>query len=237
MRAIPYPWVVLGLCVVVSLAIALLIQGMGVLYPFIQEEFDTSRAQLGLIASGQIAGSLITVLFAGWLADVVGVRRLWTASMMGVAVGILLFSQIQSVVQGILVGLFIGVAVSGNAPSNIKALMDWMTPNRRGTAMGITEATIPGGGIVAAVLLTFLALIFGWRTALIVMSITVASAALLFVTFYRDKPGSYSRSDKSIKSASKLPQVLKNPLIWMATVVGTTVGPPSASSAPIWSST
>ncbi len=94
MRAIPYPWVVLGLCVVVSLAIALLIQGMGVLYPFIQEEFDTSRAQLGLIASGQIAGSLITVLFAGWLADVVGVRRLWTASMMGVAVGILLFSQI-----------------------------------------------------------------------------------------------------------------------------------------------
>ena len=223
---IPYPWVVLALCVVASLAIALLVQGMGVLFPFIQEEFDTSRAQLGLIASGQIAGTIVTVLLAGWLADVIGVRRLWTASMIGVAVGILLFSQIQSVVQGILVGFLIGVAVSGTAPSNTKAIMDWVSRQRRGTALGVTEATIPGGSIIAAGLLTFLAVSFGWRTALIVMAITIAAAALLFVSFYRDKPGSYARADKTVKPASKLPQVLRNPTIWMATVVGTTVGPP-----------
>ena len=223
--AIPYPVVVLSLCMVATLALALLSQGMGVLYPFIQKDIDASRAQLGLMASGQMAGQAFTVLLAGWMADVIGVRRLLTASLIVVGVGLLLFSQIQSVLQGILVGVLIGVAFSGSAPANSKAIMDWVAPRFRGTAMSVKEATIPVGGMIAAGLLTFLAVTFDWRVAVIIMAIVIGASGLLVLAFYRDKPGSYGRADKSINPLSKLPQVLKNPRIWMATFYGATMGP------------
>ena len=223
--AIPYPAVVLGLCAVTSLALALLTQGIGVLYPFIQEELDTSRAQLGLIASGQMAGMAATVLFAGWLADVIGVRRLWTASLIVVAVGTLLFSQIQSVAQGILVGVLIGIGISSTGPANAKAILNWVAPRRRAMGMGVNEATVVVGGIIAAGLLTFLAVTFGWRTAMVVVAITIAASGLLFLAFYRDKPASDGGADKTVNPLSKMFQVLRNRNIWMATVVGATITP------------
>lgn len=223
--SIPYAGVVLALSVMAAMAFAFLSHGMGVLFPFIQEDLNASRAQLGLIVSGEFIGTAATVLFTGWMADVIGVRRLLTASLIVVGVGLLLFSQIQSVLQGILVGVLIGVAFSGSAPANSKAIMDWVAPRFRGTAMSVKEATIPVGGMIAAGLLTFLAVTFDWRVAVIIMAIVIGASGLLVLAFYRDKPGSYGRADKSINPLSKLPQVLKNPRIWMATFYGATMGP------------
>ena len=223
--AIPYPWIVLALLGFTSLSLSLMTQGIGALFPFIQEELDTSRAELGLFISGQIAGTTATVLLVGWLVDVIGVRRLWPVSLILVAVALLLFSQIQSVVQGILVGLLIGVAVSANGPAGVKAIMDWAAPRVRAVAMGVNEATVPVGGIIAAGLLTFLAVTLDWRVALMVMAVIIAVAGLIFFAFYRDKPGSDTARDEISKPASKLPQVLRNREIWLATFVGATIGP------------
>ena len=222
--AIPYPGVVLALCVTATFSLALLSQGMGVLFPFIQEALDTSRAQIGLIASGQFIGTACTVLFAGWMADVIGVRRMRTVSLLGVAVGLLLLSQIQSVVQGMLAAALVGAAISGNGPSNAKAIMDWVAPRVRAMAMGVSEATIPVSGIIAALVLTFLAVTFGWRLALMVIAVIIASSGLFFFTFYKDKPGSYARADKTVNPLGKVPQVLRNRRIWLAASAGTTIG-------------
>ena len=223
--AIPYPVVVLSLCMVATLALALLSQGMGVLYPFIQKDIDANRAQLGLMASGQMAGQAFTVLLAGWMADVIGVRRLWTVSLIGVGIGLLLFSQIQSVSQGILVGVLIGLAFSGSGPANTKAIMDWVTRRARAVAVGINEAMVVIGGIVAAGLLTFLAVSYDWRVAVMVMATIIAVSGILILAFFRDKPGDDVLTDKMSRPRGKVPQVLRNPDIWLATFVGATLAP------------
>ena len=222
--AIPYPGLVLALCVTVTFTMALLSQGMGVIFPFIQKDLDISRAQIGLIASGQFIGSASVVLFTGWLADVIGVRRMRTVSILGVAVGLLFLSQIQSVVQGMLAAGLIGIAVSGNGPANAKAIMDWVAPRVRAMAMGASEASIPVSGIVAALALTLLAVTFGWRVALMVIAAAIASSGLLFFAFYRDKPGSYASEDKTVNPLGKVPQVLRNRNIWITAVAGTAIG-------------
>lgn len=194
--AISYPWVVVALCVMATMAISFIFSGFGALYPFIQEELEISRAELGLMASALLAGGIATVVLAGWLADVVGVRRLQTVMMVAVVLALLAFSQLQSLLQGILLSLALGVAISAEFPACIKAIMDWVTPSTRGVAMGLSEASVPVAGIIAAVLFTALAVTFSWRAAVVACAIIVAVATVAFFLLYRDKPRSYSEGQR-----------------------------------------
>ena len=50
---IPHDWVVIGLCVSAITPLAMITLGVGALYPFIQEDLGTSRAELGALHIGQ----------------------------------------------------------------------------------------------------------------------------------------------------------------------------------------
>ena len=218
--AIPYSRVVVALWVLTLLPISFTFMGMGVLFPFIQVDLDTNRAQLGLIASAMGLGTGVTVFLVGWLVDVIGVRRLQTASLVGAAVGLLLFSQIQSVVQGILLASLIGVAYAATGPGYLKAVTDWVRPRTRGLALGICEATIPVGGIISAILLTFVAVTFSWRVAVILVGVFAAVMSMAFFASYRDKPNSYTPGDQRGGLGNRLPLVVKNRGIWLTSFFG-----------------
>ena len=215
LETIPYPWVVVALWVLTLMPVAFTFTGMGILFPFIQADLDTNRAQLGLIASALGLGTAVTVFLVGWLADVIGVRRLNVATLVGAAVGLLLFSQIQSVVQGILMASLIGVAFASTGPGYVKAVTDWVRPKTRGLALAICQTTIPVGGIISAILLTFVAVTFSWRVAVILVGVTTAVMSMVFFASYRDKPRSYTPGDRSDRLGNRLSLVLKNRDIWL----------------------
>ena len=62
-----YPWVVVAMCVLTTMAGGFFVFGLGVLYPFIQEDLGINRAQLGLIASGRSVGASVAALLVGWM--------------------------------------------------------------------------------------------------------------------------------------------------------------------------
>lgn len=217
LKTIPYVWVVVSLWVLAMLPVAFIYMGLGVLFPFIQEDLNASRAQLGLIASSVGVGAGVTVFVLGWLADVIGVRRLETAGLLGAAIGLILFSQVHSVLQGILAAAFVGVALAATGPCYTKAITDWVSPRARALAMGTTEAVIPVGAILSAVLLTVLSVTYSWRVAVIVVGVMSAVAGVVFFASYRDKPGAGVREEASGK---RLPLVIKNRDIWVAATFG-----------------
>ncbi len=222
--AVPRSWVVVGLCMLTTMAVAFIYMGLGVLLPFIQEDLQTNRAQLGLIVSGLVAGQSVTVLLVGWLADVIGVRKLQTIALAGVVLGLLLFSQMQSLVQGVLFGFLLGICLSASFPASTKAIMDWVAPQRRGAALGLAQANIPLGGIIAAVLLAFISVTYSWRAATIVVAVIVAVSSLIFFAFYRDKPANLAEGGTSRRLAMMVPLVAKNRDIWLAAFFGIAFG-------------
>ena len=224
LAAIPYAWVVVGLFVVTTMAMSAVYVGFGVLYPFIQEDLDISLAQLGLISSGIVVGGSVTSLLVGWAADVIGVRRLQAVTLLGVVVGLALFSQIQSLPQAIVLALFLGVASSGSYPAYVKGIVDWVTPRTRGVAMGIIEAGIPAGGIISAVVFTFLAVTFSWRVAVISLTVVIAVSGMVFFAFYKDKPSSSTQADRRIRLGDRLRMVARNRNIWLVALFSTAFG-------------
>ena len=221
---VPYPWVVVGLCVVGSTVLAFPGPGMGALFPFIQEDLHATRVQLGLISAGLYAGGGATVQLLGWLVDVVGARRVETVALLLLTAALLLFSEIQSVWQGVLMAVLIGGARIVFVPVANRAIMDWVARRTRAVAMGATEAGITVGGIIAAVMLTFLAVTFGWREGVRVVAYCIAALSIAFIVFYRDKPGSQIDGAMRTKSSSKLAQVASNREIWLVALVGITLG-------------
>ena len=218
--AMPYPWVVVTLCLVVTIAVSTYRQGIGVLYPFIQEDLEISRAQIGLLASGAFMGAFPTSLFAGWLADVVGVRRLQTLTMAALFASMFLFSLAQSFVQAFLLTILVGVSLSTSFPVTVKGIVDWATPRTRGLALGIMEAVIPIGAIFSAVLLPFLAEAYSWRLGVIVMAFWMGASGVIFFIFYRDRSDGYIERRGSSKPSGKIAEVARNRGIWLIAFFG-----------------
>ncbi len=214
LASIPHEQIVVALALLGGMATAFIAQGMPVLYPFIQEEFGATRAQLGLITTSMLIGGGVTSIPMGRLIDTMGVRRILGVTMMGMAGGLLLFSRIQSPMQGVLVALLISLIASASPPATAKAIMDWVRARTRGIAMGIKETAVPTSGFITAALLPFLAVTFGWRIAVLFVALMIAILSIVFFSFYRDKPTSRIEGQRSslIKSMAIL---ARNRNIWI----------------------
>ena len=219
LSGIPYAWVVVALCVGITMASASFTMSLGALFPFLHEDLGFNRAELGLIPSTILVGGTGSVLLVGWLADVMGVRRLLTVALLGTVVGVILFSQVQSLFQALLLATFIGVVRSPLFPACTKAIMDWVTPRTRGLAMGLSEASIPAAGIMAALLVSVLSVAYSWRVAVIACGIIIAVSTIAFFVFYKDKAGDGGR-ERGGRTRGSMRLVVKNRDIWLASMAG-----------------
>ena len=149
---------------------------------------------MGLISSGIILGTPSTSVLMGWLVDTVGARRVLIATPPCVAVMVLAFSQTQNLFQAILLGFLMSAAAGGMDPASIRAIMQWVRPRSRALATGIQSTAVPICGIVAALLLPFLAVTFSWRISAMVLAGMILAAGMVLLLFYRDNPESvYAR--------------------------------------------
>ena len=157
LRAVPYPWVVVGLALVAQIAEALPIQGLPVLYPFIRDEMGLSRGEVGLVTSAVMGGGIATAYLGGWVTDRWGVWR--------VMAGMLLFTTLTMAGVGLvgsfglllLLGLAVGASQGPAYPATTRAIMDWLPPRSRGLAMGLKQTGVPIAGALSAGFLPLLA--------------------------------------------------------------------------------
>lgn len=218
-----YLWVVLPLITGAVLTQGLMRQGLPVLYPFIQNEFGLSRAQVGLITSLLGTGSAISAILAGWLADTFGVKRMSTIAMLLLSIFVLSFPLAYSF--PLLLGLvvLIGIVMSPIAPAITRAVIDWFPIRIRALAMSIKQMGVPLAGAISAAVLPTLALALGWRMAAAVTGLLVLIICIAFVLLYRDAPQGTQTIHKFNLAAFKTilwNRSLMITMIWGATFVG-----------------
>ncbi|MFC2001545.1 MFS transporter [Chloroflexota bacterium] len=218
-----YLWIVLALITSAAVTQALMRQGLPVFYPFIQDEFGLSRAQVGLITSFNGAGSAIMAILAGWLADTFGVKRMITIAMLMLTATILLLPLAYSFPLLLSLSLLLGIVVSPIPPAMTRAILDWFPVRIRALAMSIKQTGIPIAGAITAAMLPALAVVIGWRMAAAVPGLLVLVIAIAFIWLYRDAPQGIQTVHKFNLAALKtilLNRGLVTTIIWGATFVG-----------------
>jgi predicted MFS family arabinose efflux permease len=162
--------------------------GIPSIAPLIREDLGLSVAQAGSFLSAYYIGPIVMSLPAGWMADRWGVRQAMILGQAMVALGLLAASAAPSFVVLVFILMVAGVGYGILNPTTTKAGMAWFPPRQRATVLGLKQVGLPFGGMVGALVMPPLALVFGWRTAVIVSAAAVAMLGALTWMLYRDLP-------------------------------------------------
>ncbi|MEV4093932.1 MFS transporter [Streptosporangium saharense] len=188
MRTSQYRWVILGVATFTQAAAAFFVQGIGAMSVHLRRDLELNTTQLGLLLSAAQFLPLAGLLVAGRLLDRHGERWVVGIGALVVAAALAVGSAAPGYVSLLVVLLIVGAGYSAIQPGGSKSVASWFDAPRRGLAMGIRQAGLPLGGVLAAFALPALATAFGWRSTLVAGALVALSGAVAFMAFHRRPP-------------------------------------------------
>ncbi|MET0134688.1 MAG: MFS transporter [Kibdelosporangium sp.] len=187
-RSPRYRWVILGVATFTQATAGFFVQGIGAIGVHLQRDLGLSTTQLGLLLAAAQLVPLVGLLVAGELLDRYNERWVVGAGAGVVALSLCVGSVAPGYVSLLLVLLLVGAGYSTVQPGGSKSVASWFGASQRGLAMGIRQAGLPLGGVVAAAVLPLLAAGPGWRATLTAGGLVALLGAVAFVGFYRPPP-------------------------------------------------
>src|SRR5215467_11368380 len=180
-----YRWIVLVVATIAQAAASFVIQGLGVLAGFLQQDLQLSGFQVGLLMAASTAAPIFALPIVGDLLDRRSERMIVGTGAAILAVGLVL-SALGPSFAWLLASLFIvGCGYSTTQPGGSKSVTAWFRGGQLGFAMGIRQAGLPLGGAAAAAVLPIIASMWSWRLALVVGAAAALAGALAFSALYR----------------------------------------------------
>ncbi len=161
--------------------------GLPALAPFVREGLRLSVVQVGVLLTALDLGSFVAFTPVGLLADRWSERRVLIAG--GLLMGLVTAaSALAPTYLFLLAGLALaGVGFPSGHTAGSKMVMRAFPPTSRGAAIGIRQAGLPLGGMLAALLIPFLAGVGGWRWGLGGIGVACALFGLSCVALPREQ--------------------------------------------------
>lgn len=163
-----YRWTICSLLLFATTINYLDRQVTGILGPTLQQEFGWSETQYADITSYWTMAYAIGFLFVGRFIDKVGVRLGFAVAVVAWSIAGAAHGAVYSVAGFAIARFMLGLGESGNFPAAIKATAQWFPKHERAFATGIFNAGSNIGAIVAAIIVPWIALTWGWREAFVV---------------------------------------------------------------------
>ncbi|WP_129111155.1 MFS transporter [Bacillus toyonensis] len=181
-----YKWMMLIFATIAQTTATLITYGVGAFALFWKEEYVLTNMESGLLVSVVNIGPLFCMLFVGKLLDQYNEKWLITISSFLLG-GSLLLTNIVNGFNGLLfVLLLVGMFYSVSQPGGSKVIIKWFSKENRGLAMGIRQAGIPIGGVLAGVLIPLLVIKYNLSYAINVIGSICIIGGHLFFIFYQD---------------------------------------------------
>jgi ACS family hexuronate transporter-like MFS transporter len=143
-------------------------QVLGILAPTLTRELGWSETDYGAIVSWFSISYGLGLLGVGRVMDAIGVRRGFTVSVTAWSLAAMGHALARTVTGFGVARALLGVGESGNFPAAVKAVAEWFPKKERALAAGIFNAGTNVGVVLAALMVPWLTLTWGWRSAFLV---------------------------------------------------------------------
>ncbi|WP_232319929.1 MFS transporter [Herbidospora daliensis] len=212
-----YRWVVLGAATFTQAAAAFFVQGIGAMGVYLQRDLGIGTARLGLLLSAAYLLPLAGLVVAGRLIDRYDERRVVGGGVLLVAAALAAGSAAPGYLSLLVVLLVVGAGYSTVQPGGSTSVASWFGPAERGLAMGVRQAGLPLGGVLAAAALPALAAAHGWRSTLAAGAVAALLGAVAFTVFCRPAPGR-----AAVRAPARMrPELLREPYMRKIVLSGT----------------
>ena len=211
-------WIVITLAMIGQAGVTWTMQGLPIVYPFIQGEFGLSRAQIGIITSALFTGGLTTMFLGGWLTDRFGVKRVMVVSLVLASAFTFGFSTVHYFHALLMMVFLAGLAEGPGYPATSQAVLHRVPVRILGLAMSAKQTGTALSGAVSAMLLPTIAVSLGWRPATVGLAAVILLTGVAFLLFYPgDWKGEVPRSSESLLDSLvllKQNQPFQAALVW-----------------------
>lgn len=200
---------------------------MSVAMPSIATDFHLNSWQSGLVMSVFFASYSISQIPGGILADIVGVRKVATISMLWWSVFTAITGAASNLTQMLLVRFIFGIGEGVFPACAFKTIAVWFPPKERATANAIKMAAGPLGAALSPLVVTGIMSFWGWRNVFYILILPGLLISALFWFFVPDRPSESkfifqdelveieTGHDKNINGSTKIKfnSIFKNPHI------------------------
>lgn len=193
----------------------------GVLGPDLIAEFGLTRAGLGVLTTAHFAVGGLGSTLAGRATDLLGARRT-----MLVAFALVAAAQVAMAASGgfgwlLVAAAAAGVSLAAGNPATNKAVSQHLAPGRRGLTMGVKQAGVQLGAVLAGWVVAPLAAGFGWRTALLASTVVPLAGLLLTPLLVPPDPPLAAAAERAATTA--LPRAIRRLAVY-AFLLGAAAG-------------
>lgn len=161
--------------------------------PLIQKDLGLTATQLGLAFSAFAYPYAFFQIVGGWLGDRLGPRVTLTLCAVLVGVATIWTGFVGGLVALFLARLALGIGEGPAFPTATRALANWMRPDQRAFAQGITHAFARAGNAITPPLIAVMVVAFSWRDSFIFLGVVALLWGVLWFIYFRDDPRTHSQ--------------------------------------------
>ncbi len=156
--------------------------------PIIQKDLGLTATQLGIAFSAFAYPYAFFQIAGGWLGDRMGPRITLFLCAVLVAVSTAWTGMVGGLASLFMSRLVLGIGEGPAFPTATRALSNWMRPDQRGFAQGITHAFSRFGNAATPPLIAAIIVAFSWRDSFYILGGLSLAWAVLWLIYFRDDP-------------------------------------------------
>lgn len=188
-------WTVLAMMFLIGLAVAMQVQSVQALAPFLVDQLGFSYAQIGVLLGLFMLPGVFVALPGGMLAARLGDRITMAIALTLVLVSALTVAAAESYAVMVVARLVGGIGGAVLTTQPLKVVTDWFAGREISTAMATNAASFGLGIGLSTGLLSAIAAMSSWQGAMLASAVLVAVALFMVVFNYSDpQPGEGGRA-------------------------------------------
>lgn len=165
--------------------------------PVMQKDLGLTATQLGIAFSAFAYPYAFFQIAGGWLGDRIGPRVTLTLCALIVGISTIWTGFVGGLAALFLSRLVLGIGEGPAFPTATRALSNWMRPDQRAFAQGITHAFARFGNAVTPPLIAAIVVSFSWRDSFYILGGISILWGLLWFAYFRDDPRTHSQITKA----------------------------------------
>ncbi len=188
------------------------LSGIGLFLPEIRKELGLSFTEGGVLSAASLFVYAAMQIPGGYLADRFGSRKIFFTGVLGTTVFCLIFGFITNYWQGVANQAMSGFFRSLLFVPSMAFLASWFSPNRRATAMGLSQAGIFMGQVFIFSIGPSLAHGADWRFPFIVFGAIGILFSAAFLLFGKEPP---TAAVQQTAKLSEIGNLFQHRLMWV----------------------